>query len=56
MKITKEDLQNFKSLKAILQKVKIEIQGAAVESVASVFTWTNQFEKKLEEITKDASK
>lgn len=56
MKITKEDLQNFRSLKAILQKVKIEIQGAAVESVASVFSWTNEFEKKLEEITKDASK
>lgn len=55
MKVTKEDLNNYKMFKSVVTKSKIEIQGSAVKTVGHLFTWFDELEKRIEDsISKNA--
>ena len=47
MQINKQDLDNFKTLRMILDKSKLELEGAAVKAVASAFIWAESFQQKM---------
>ena len=55
-KFTKDDINNFKVFRAIIQKGNFELNGGAVLRVASLFQWFDTLGSKIEFATKEQSK
>ena len=47
MKIEESDLRSLKALKVILEQSKLELQGAAVKTVASLYLWFDGLEQRM---------
>ena len=52
MQINEQDLIYLKNIRKVLDKSKIELEGAAVKTVASLFIWFDSFEKRMTESLK----
>jgi hypothetical protein len=48
MRINEQDLINAKALNSIVGKGNFEIKGAAVKSVAFLFSWLDDLENRIE--------
>ena len=47
--MTKEDLANYRAMRAIINNGKFDVKGDAILRMASLFHWFNQLEQKIEE-------
>lgn len=53
MKVDENDLRSIKALKMVLNKSKLEIEGQAVKTVASLLLWFDSVELRIEESLKN---
>lgn len=52
MQINEKDLIYLRNFRKVIDKCKLDIEGSAVKTVASLFIWFDSLEKRMEESLK----